>query len=601
MNRMDMKRIRKELGFLLSCAVAELYPSCLPCSGDDSDEGFYYDFYFKEGEKLSSSDIPQISLKLKQLLNSEITPKYELLPYHEAERLFMNNKFKMELVNQKSKNKDEIPCISFGNNYDAYYVCDIHSKAELKNISWELDRVSGAYWMSDENNPMLVRISALAFESQEALAEYYQIRKEALECDHRKLGQELELFTSSSLVGKGLPMLLPKGAMLRMILERFIVDEELKRGYQSVYTPPIASLRLYEASGHWHYYKDSMYPPFEMRNESFMLRPTSCPHHIMLYSDKPRSYRELPMRIGELASLFRREQSGELSGLIRIMNFTLADAHIFCTSQQVKSEFIGAVELVKHVMQCLGISDKISYKASLRDKYSEKFFDNPEMWEQSEALLLEILDEMGIEYSIGYGDAAFYGPKLDVQMKNVYGKEETVFTVQVDSYLPERFNLNYINHNGEKQAPVIIHRSSVGCIERTMAFLIEHYRGAFPSWLAPVQARLLTINEKHIPYAQSIEKLLMENSIRIEKDYSEEKLGKKIRNGRLMKIPYLIIMGDNEMEQNKITIRSRDSGNQCTIDILEFIDNLKKEISSFSINLDADKCSRFDSWSMLHL
>ena len=416
--------------------------------------------------------------------------------------------------------------------------------------------------------------------------------EEAKNRDHKKIGRELDLFTTSELVGKGFPLLLPRGATLRRTLERFIVDEELRRGYQHVYTPSIARKKIYEISGHWDLYQDGMYPIMNIGDDKnkneLVLRPMSCPHHFMIYADKPHSYRELPIRLAELAQQYRKEQSGELSGLVRVMTFTLADSHIFCRPDQVAKEFKDAIELIQYSMKCLGMDEKVSYRASLRDESKDKYVDNAPMWKQTEKFLLDTIDEMGLVYKTAIGHAAFYGPKLDVQMKNVYGKEDTVFTVQIDFALPERFKITYIDDKGEKQQPVVVHRSSVGSIERTMSFLIEHYTGAFPMWLAPIQVRILNISEQQLNYAQDIKKQLLLNDIKVEADVRNEKIGKKLREARLQRIPYLLIIGDKEVENNQVTVRNRNTGNQNSITIEQFIKAAKEEIKSYALDLNAD-------------
>jgi threonyl-tRNA synthetase len=433
---------------------------------------------------------------------------------------------------------------------------------------------------------MLQRIYALAFGSREELKEFLKRREEAMRRDHRKLGAELELFTFSDLIGRGLPLLLPKGTTLKRTIERFIIDEELRRGYQHVCTPHLARRKLYEISGHWQLYKESMYPPMDIGGEEFVLRPMTCPHHFMIFKDKPRSYRDLPMRIAEVASQFRRELSGELSGLMRVMTFNLVDSHIICTPDQLAQEFKAVVELIQYGARCLGLDGVMSYRASLRDQAKEKYVDNPAMWERGESVLTGILDEMRLNYVKSPGDAAFYGPKLDVQLRNVLGKEETVFTVQIDFCMPERFDMTYTDSCGEKVRPVVIHRSSIGCMERTIAFLIEFYGGNFPLWLAPVQARLLTITDEQIPFAREVEQGLLDSGLRVESDSRGETLGKKLREARNQRIPYLIIVGPQEAAQNTISVRNRDSGKQRTLSAADFRALALNEDKSFALKLE---------------
>lgn len=401
--------------------------------------------------------------------------------------------------------------------------------------------------------------------------------------DHKRLGKELELFTFSDTVGKGLPLWLPKGATVRRELERFIVDEELKRGYQHVVTPDIAKLDLYKKSGHYPHYRDSMYAPIVIDDEEFMLRPMTCPHHFELYLSKPRSYRDLPMRIAELAQLYRYEQSGELMGLQRVRTFCLADAHIICaTEEQAVEEIAGALDLIEYVASVFGLklNTDYRYRLSLGDRNNtEKYYKNDEAWEKGEDLLRKLMHKRGNDFEEAKDEAAFYGPKIDVQMKNVNGKEDTAFTVQYDFCMPDRFDLSYIGSDGEKKKAFVVHRSSIGAIERIMAFLIEKYAGAFPTWLAPIQARILPVGEMHAEYANKIYQDLKNSGARAEVDSSSESLGKRIRNAKIEKIPYVLVVGDKEIEVQTVSVESRDKGNLGSNNLIEFIEKIQKEIS----------------------
>ncbi|HUO50858.1 MAG TPA: threonine--tRNA ligase [Candidatus Paceibacterota bacterium] len=412
------------------------------------------------------------------------------------------------------------------------------------------------------------------------------------ERDHKRLGRELDLFTFSNAVGKGLPLWTPKGSIIRRELERFIVDEEIKRGYLHVYTPDIAKLDLYKKSGHYPHYKDSMYAPIVIDDEEFMLRPMTCPHHFELYLDKPHSYRELPMRIAELAKLYRYEQSGELMGLQRVRSFCLADAHIICASEEQAMEEIGkALDLIEYVASIFGLEHgkEYRYRLSLGDRTNtEKYYKNDAAWEKGEKMLRELLEKRGAHFFEAKDEAAFYGPKIDIQMKNVNGKEDTAFTVQYDFCMPDRFDLTYIGEDGEKHRAFVVHRSSIGAIERIMAFLIEHYAGAFPLWLAPVQVRVLPIADRHTPFAEGIVEKLREHNIRVEIDSSGEQLGKKIREGKIQKIPYLIVIGDQEAQDGAtlaISIRGNDK-NMSGYSLDEFIKRISKKIKNKSNELD---------------
>ncbi|MCK5683597.1 threonine--tRNA ligase [bacterium] len=572
----DIEIKRHSLSHALAQAVQKLFPGTKLAIGPAIDNGFYYDFDFPE--KLSEESLKKIEKQMKKIVgNKKVEFVHRTMPIDEALKYFEQKDeiYKVELINDlKADGETEIGIYSNNDWEDLCAGPHIEKMGDIEKGSFKLDRIAGAYWRGDEKNKMLTRIYGLAFQNRDELAEYIKQREEAMKRDHKKLGKELELFMFSDLVGKGLPMLLPKGATMRRILERFTVDEELKRGYEHVYTPVLGKIDLYKVSGHWDHYQDSMYNPVDIEDEQFILRPMTCPHHFMMYKNKLHSHRDLPRRLAEISPLYRFERSGELSGLIRLRNFTLADAHIICTPEQMKEEFKNALMLIKFLMDSMGISDKVWFKAALSNDEKGKFVDNPKMWKESESQLLEILDELGWKYEIAIGDAAFYGPKLDIQIKNVNGKDDTIITNQIDLFLAEKFDMFYINPEGERQRPVIIHRSSLGCFERTIAFLIEHYAGAFPLWLAPVQLRLLSISEKMNDFTDKVYDRMFEAGIRIEKDIRNESLGKKIREGRHMRYPYLAIIGEKEMETNSLTIRNRDTGEQTVYTVDEVIDKL---------------------------
>ncbi len=403
------------------------------------------------------------------------------------------------------------------------------------------------------------------------------------ENDHRRLGQKLDLFTFSDLVGSGLPLWLPKGATVRRILERFIVDTEIEWGYQHVYTPDIAKLDLYKTSGHYPYYKDSMYAPIEIDEHEFMLRPMTCPHHFQVYADRPRSYRELPLRIAELAKLYRYEGSGELSGLVRVRSFCLADSHIFCAGKdQAIKEMGKALDLIEYVSSIFGLKfgEDYWYRLSLGDrKDGKKFYKNDAAWDEGEELIRQLLKKRGVDFREAAGEAAFYGPKIDIQMKDMRGKENTAFTVQYDFCLPDRFNLTYIDTDGQEKRTLVVHRSSIGAIERVMAFLIEHYAGAFPLWLAPIQVKLLPISEAHVAYASKVKETLNKAGIRVELDESNESLGKKVRNAKMEKVPYFVVMGDQEVSGKTLGVEHREAGKVGTLSLDDFVTRLKQEVN----------------------
>lgn len=584
--QLDIMTARHSLSHVLAAAVQKICPGVKLGIGPAIEEGFYYDFELPEGFTFSPEIVQKISQEMQAFLKNDFTFERKHLDFAEARQVFAVEPFKIELINDlQSAGEPNVSTYRSGPFLDLCNGPHVESTRQLRSVAWQIDRVSGAYWRGSSDRQMLQRLYVLAFSSKDELKEYLKRRELAIQRDHRKLGQELELFTFSDLIGKGLPLLLPKGATLRRVLERFIVDEEIKAGYQHVITPHMGRKKLYEISGHWQLYKDGMYPPMDMGGDEMVLRPMTCPHHFQLYMDKPRSYRDLPMRLAEVASQFRRELSGELAGLVRVMYFNLADAHIMCTADQLEDEFKSVIHLIDRVMTCLGVRSEISFRASLKDDAKDKYVDNPQMWERGESLLIKILEDEKLPYVKAPGHAAFYGPKLDVQMKNVLGKDETVFTVQIDFCMPDRFDMTYTDEHGNKVRPVVVHRSSIGCMERTMAFLIEYYGGAFPLWFAPVQARIMTITDDQIPFAREVEKALLASGLRVESDLRNETISKKLREGRMQRIPYLLIIGPKEAEARSLMVRNRDSGNQVLVALEEFSSRAAREIAEFSLKL----------------
>ena len=583
----QLYRIRHSLSHVLAAVVKELYPDAKLGIGPPIDNGFYYDFQF--AEEFSANDLKKIQTRMRKVLGRKDAFTLKVMSPEEATDFFWarNEDFKVELIKDLAAGGEtEVTIYEHDNFVDLCKGPHVNNTGDIPARAFVLDRIAGAYWRGDEKRPMLTRIYGLAFNTREELDAYIKQREEAMKRDSRKVGKELELFTASELVGRGLPLLLPKGATIRRILERFIVDEELKRGYEHVYTPVLGRKELYEISGHWEHYQESMYPPIEWEGQSYVLRPMTCPHHFEIYASKPRSYRDLPLRLAEISPMFRKEKSGELYGLIRIMGFHLADAHIFCTTGQLYDEFKAILDLINYCMEVTGLEEVCWYKASLHDDQKGKFVDNPEGWALSEKHLLNILKEQDRKYELSVGDAAFYGPKLDVQIRTVSGKEETIFTNQIDMVLAERFNLEYTDADGRKKRPLILHRSSIGCLERTIAFLIEFYAGAFPTWLAPVQVRILTISDRQIDYAKNIRDRMLQSKIRVELDIRNESLNRKIREGRLQKIPYLLIIGDKEMEAGTVTARNRDTHNQSALPVDKFIQDLAGEEKTYSLKLN---------------
>lgn len=582
MSHEKLSHIRHTLAHLLAASVREMYPGAKNAIGPAVDDGFYQDFDLPN--PISENDLPKIEKKMREKLKSwkeftrsEVTPE-------EAKKEFAWNEYKCELIDEFTEEAKKLTFYTVGGFLD---LCKGgHSENPAKDIdpqAFKLDRVAGAYWRGDEKNKMLTRIYGLAFATKEELDAYIAQREEARKRDHKKLGKELDLFHFSEVVGKGLPLWTEKGATIRRELERFIVDEEIRRGYIHVVTPDIAKLDLYRKSGHYPHYKESMYAPIQIDEEEFMLRPMTCPHHFELYLRKPHSYRELPMRIAELAQLYRYEQSGELSGLQRVRTFCLADAHIVCASEEQAVEEVGkALDLIEYVAGVFGLKqgEEYSYRLSLGDRTnSEKYYKNDAGWDKAEDLLRKHLQSRKSRFVEAPGEAAFYGPKVDIQMKNVNGKEDTAFTVQYDFCMPERFDLTYTDEHGEKKSAFVVHRSSIGAIERIMAFLIEHYAGAFPLWLSPVQVKILPVSDKHTAYGNEVLQQLRQANVRVEMSEANESLGKRIREAKLEKVPYFLVLGDAEADAKTATLEGR-TGKVGTFPITELISKLSEEIQT---------------------
>ncbi len=561
---------------LLAQAVRDLFPGVKLAIGPPIEDGFYYDFDI--GRPFTAEDLERIEARMRDLAARDQRIERVYLPRAEAARLFheAGEIYKAELL-------EGIPDdpVSFYRQDGFQDMCrgpHLPSTGLIRAI--KLLSTSGAYWRGDERRPMLQRIYGISFPSQEELQAYLARLEEARRRDHRKLGRELELFTAAEEVGQGLPLWLPRGATVRRVLERYIVDLEEQVGYLHVRTPDLASVELYKISGHWDHYRDNMYPPMRVDDEELVLRPMNCPHHIMIYKHAQRSYRELPLRIAELGTMYRYERSGVLSGLARVRAMTLNDAHIFCRPDQLMEEFTGVVRIIQQAYRDLGLRD-YWYRLSLRDPRDHaKFVRNDAMWEQAESQLREAMRTLGLECVEAPGEASFYGPKLDVQVPNVLGKDETVSTVQIDFYLPERFGLEYIGEDGRPHRPVMIHRSVISTMERMMAFLIETYAGAFPLWLAPEQVRVLPIADRHVEYARHVRAVLRGRAVRAEVDASSERTGHKIREAELMKVPYMLIVGDREQAAGAVAVRSRARGDEGSMPLDAFVQRVVDEIAS---------------------
>lgn len=573
-----LEKLRHSAAHLLAAAVMELWPDTKRTIGPAIENGFYFDFEFSK--PISEADFPALELKMRQLKNTwKKFERFELDP-EAAKKEYPGNQYKHELIDEFAAEGQTLTFYKSGEYWDLCRGGHVeHPDDELKHI--KLLSVAGAYWRGNEKNPMLTRIYGTAFATAAELEAYLLQQEEAKKRDHKKLGKELDLFVFSETVGKGLPLWTPKGATIRRELERFIVDEELKRGYVHVYTPDIANLDLYRKSGHYPYYKDSMYAPITIDDEEYMLRPMTCPHHFELYASKPHSYKELPLRIAELAKLYRYEQSGELSGLQRVRSFCLADAHIVAMRSQAQSEINGVLDLIEYLAGIFGLKagEHYYYRLSLGDRSDEKkYFKDDESWDYAENVLRTVLEERHSAFVEAPGEAAFYGPKIDIQMKNVNGKEDTAFTVQYDFVMPKRFDLKYIDENGQEQQPIVVHRSSIGAIERVMAFLIEHYAGAFPVWMSPVQVKVLPIADRHLEYARQVAQDLQAEHVRAEVDDRSERLSAKIRDAQLEKIPYMLVVGDAEMENKSVAVRSRAGGQQESMAASAFQQKVLQEI-----------------------
>ena len=575
----QLHKARHSLSHLLAMVVLEQHPNAKFGIGPVIENGFYYDFDFDE--PFSEKELPRLEKRMRKLIKERVAFKKKNITYPQAKKLFAKNPYKLELIEELKEEKKVISV------YESDWFVDLCSGPHVKHSNeinpegFALTHLAGAYWRGDEHNTMLTRIYGVAFDTKQKLDEHLKLLKAARKRDHRKLGKELGLFTFSDVVGKGLPLWTKKGSIIRRELETFILEEETKRGYDHVYTPEIANLNLYRKSGHYPYYKESMYPPMKTGDEELMLRPMTCPHHFELYLSKPRSYRDLPMRIAELAKQFRYEQSGELTGLLRVRSFCLADAHIICADEkQAQQEIDGALDLIEFVSKTLGfvMGKDYWYRLSLGDRTNtKKYYKDDKAWNKAERVLKTVLKNRGSEFSTAKDEAAFYGPKIDIQMKNALGKEDTAFTVQYDFVMSKRFNLTYIDTNGKEKEAVVVHRSSIGSIERTIAFLIERYAGAFPVWLAPIQVAILPVSEKHTAYANTIFKTLEEEHIRVQLYSQDQTLGKRIRETELQKIPYTLVVGDKEKKAKTVAVRSYKKGDVGPQKLSAFVKRIVSE------------------------
>jgi threonyl-tRNA synthetase len=553
--------------------------------GPATDDGFYFDFDPSPAPgqavvKIAEADFPRIEAEMAKTIKANLPISKKTITLAQARRLFKDNPYKQEWLDE-IKIKKQKPTVYWTAKEFVDLCAGPHVKSTKDIGAFKLLSVAGAYWHGNEKNKMLTRIYGTCFATKKELDEYLRLKLEAEARDHRKLGKELDLFVFADIIGKGLPLLTPKGTVIRKELEKFVLEEETKRGYEHVVTPPLAKVELYEKSGHYPYYKDTMYPPMQVDEEKLILRPMTCPHHFMLYKSQPRSYRELPVRFAEIAQQFRYEKSGELSGLTRVRMFCLADAHIMCTREQAEDEIKNVLKLIDYANSVFGLKKGVDYRyqLSLGDrKDSKKYYKDDKAWNAAENVLRKVLKETEAPYFEAKGEAAFYGPKIDIQVKKVNGQEETAFTVQYDFVMPKRFELSYTDKDGKEKEVIVIHRSSIGAFERTMAFLIEHYAGAFPVWLSPVQVAVIPVADRHLQYAQKVGQDLKNSGLRVQVKDESETVSKKIRAGELQKIPYLLVVGDREIKTKTVAVRQRQKGDLGQIKLENFIAKVRKEI-----------------------
>ena len=564
-----LNKLNHSCAHLLAQAVKHLYPHAMFWVGPVIDDGFYYDIDLGD-EAIKEEDLEKIEKEMKKISKDGKRIVRHEISKDEALEMFKNDPYKIDLIERMDENETVISCYTQGDFTDLCRGPHVDTVKELKYF--KLIKFSGAYWKGDANNKMLQRIYGVCFDTEEELNDYLRLLQEAKERDHRKIGKDLDIFMSHELVGSGMPLWLPNGALIRKQLENYIYEKEQKLGYQHVYTPCVGTVDLYKTSGHWDHYKENMFPSMKVDDEEFVLRPMNCPHHMLVFKNKLHAYRDLPIRIGEFATDFRYEASGAVKGLERVRCMCQNDAHLFVTPEQIGEEFKKVVSLILDVYKDFGIKN-YKFRLSLRDpEDKEKYFDDDNMWNTAEDKLRDVLNELNVEYFEAIGEAAFYGPKLDVEVKPAVGPEVTLSTCQLDFLLPRRFDLSYIDSNGEKQVPVVLHRAIFGTFDRFTAFLIEETKGAFPTWIAPTQINIIPVkNEYHLEYANEIKELLIANGVRVELDDRNEKLGYKMRESQTKKIPFTLILGDKEKENELVSFRRFGSEETTTLSKNEFI------------------------------
>ena len=558
---------------IMAQAVNRLYPGTKFAIGPAVDNGFYYDMELPQA--ITNDDLAKIEAEMKKIIKEDIEIERFELPVAEALALMKGQDYKEELIREHAAEGEHISFYKQGDFTDLCAGPHLMRTGNVKAV--KLTSITGAYWRGDASNKMLQRLYGIAFPKQSLLEEHLTMMAEAKKRDHNKLGRELELFTTSDVIGQGLPILLPKGARIVQLLQRFVEDEEQRRGWLLTKTPFMAKSDLYKISGHWDHYKDGMFVlgDEEKDKEVFALRPMTCPFQYQAYLNRKRSYRDLPLRYNETSTLFRNEASGEMHGLIRVRQFTISEGHLMCTPEQLEDEFRKCLELAIFMLKTLGLYEDVSYRFSQWDPNDRaKYIGTEEQWNEAQGLMERILNHLEIPYEIGIGEAAFYGPKLDIQIKNVYGKEDTLITIQIDQMLAEQFSMVYTDKDGKQKTPCIIHRTSIGCYERTLALLIEKYAGAFPLWLAPVQVKLLPIADRHLDYLYEVKKQLEDKGFRCEVDDRSEKIGYKIREAQLEKVPYMVVVGDKDIENNTISIRKRKEGDLGAMTVEQFLEKI---------------------------
>jgi len=577
---------RHTASHILAQAVKRLFPNTKLAIGPAVDDGFYYDFDVETN--FTPDDLAKIEAEMKKIVKEDIKLERFSMSRDEAIKYFneKDEPYKVELAEGIAEG-EEISFYSQGDFTDLCAGAHLMSTAQVK--AFKLTSATGAYWRGDSSRKMLCRVYGTAFPKASELEAHLTMLEEAKKRDHNKLGRELEIFTTVDCIGQGLPIMLPKGTKILQILQRFVEDEEERRGWVRTKTPLMAKSDLYKISGHWDHYRDGMFVMGDADDESkecFALRPMTCPFQYQAYLNRARSYRDLPLRYGETSTLFRNEESGEMHGLIRVRQFTISEGHLMCTPEQLEDEFKNSLELAIFMLKTLGLYEDVSYRFSQWDPSDkEKYIGTVEQWDEAQDMMAKILDHLEIPYKVGIGEAAFYGPKLDIQIKNVYGKEDTLITIQIDQMLAEKFGMEYVDRDGQKKNPYIIHRTSIGCYERTLALLIEKYAGAFPMWLAPTQVKLLPIADRHLDYAYDVKRTLEAKGMRVELDDRNEKIGYKIREARLQKTPYMLIIGDNEVEKGEVSVRKRgEDGDLGAMSTADFIARAVEEIDNKIIN-----------------